>query len=144
MATAMASDAAAVIQDILPIPASTDPDNQDLADSMGDKPTESHALAMAEPEEKGAAQVEHDQEIVDLGWNEDPRNIDNPLIGGIKNEDLWVLVRRFDKQVYHFKEINTQVPGGLDVNIADEEEFSPDKLRSNLERLYMTVVCIFC
>lgn len=29
---------------------------------------------------------------------------------------------------------------GLDLNIADEEEFSPDKLRSNIERLYMTVI----
>jgi hypothetical protein len=29
---------------------------------------------------------------------------------------------------------------GLDFNIADEEEFSPDKLRSNIERLYMTVI----
>lgn len=27
------------------------------------------------------------------------------------------------------------------MNIADEEEFSPDKLRSNLERTYMTIVC---
>lgn len=32
------------------------------------------------------------------------------------------------------------VPGGLDLNIADEEEFSPDKLRANVERLYMTMV----
>lgn len=30
--------------------------------------------------------------------------------------------------------------GGLDLNIADEEEFSPDKLRANIERLYMTVI----
>jgi hypothetical protein len=29
--------------------------------------------------------------------------------------------------------------GGLDLNIADEEEFSPDKLRANVERLYMTI-----
>jgi hypothetical protein len=28
----------------------------------------------------------------------------------------------------------------LDFNISDEEEFNPDKLRSNLERLYMTVI----
>jgi hypothetical protein len=26
------------------------------------------------------------------------------------------------------------------MNIADEEEFSPDKLRANIERLYMTIV----
>jgi hypothetical protein len=42
--------------------------------------------------------------------------------------------------MYHVKEIPNPPPGGLDLNIADEEEFSPDKLRSNLERLYMTIV----
>lgn len=45
--------------------------------------------------------------------------------------------------MYHVKEIPTPPPGGLDLNIADEEEFSPDKLRSNVERLYMTIVGIF-
>jgi hypothetical protein len=42
--------------------------------------------------------------------------------------------------MYHLKEVPHPVPGNLDLNIADEEEFSPDKLRSNLERLYMTVI----
>lgn len=45
--------------------------------------------------------------------------------------------------MYHVKEIPNPPPGGLDLNIADEEEFSPDKLRSNLERLYMTLVSTF-
>jgi hypothetical protein len=26
------------------------------------------------------------------------------------------------------------------MNVADEEEFTPDKFRANLERLYMTIV----
>lgn len=42
--------------------------------------------------------------------------------------------------MYHVKEITTAAPGGLDLNIADEEEFSPDKLRANVERMYMTIV----
>lgn len=42
--------------------------------------------------------------------------------------------------MYHLKEIPHAAPGGLDLNVADGEEFSPDKLRSNIERLYMTVV----
>ena len=41
--------------------------------------------------------------------------------------------------MYHVKAIPEAPPGGLDLNIADEEEFSPDKLRSNIERLYMTI-----
>ena len=44
--------------------------------------------------------------------------------------------------MYHVKAIKYRPPGGLDLNISDEEEFSPDKLRANLERLYMTVVRI--
>lgn len=42
--------------------------------------------------------------------------------------------------MYHVKSTSRTVPGGLDLNIADEEEFSPDKLRANIERLYMTVL----
>ena len=42
--------------------------------------------------------------------------------------------------MYHVKAIPLAPPGGLDLNIADEDEFSPDKLRANLERFYMTVV----
>lgn len=45
--------------------------------------------------------------------------------------------------MYHVKEVNFPVPGNLDLNIADEDEFSPDKLRSGVERLYMTVVCVY-
>ena len=42
--------------------------------------------------------------------------------------------------MYHVKAMATAPPGGLDLNIADEDEFSPDKLRANIERLYMTVI----
>jgi hypothetical protein len=42
--------------------------------------------------------------------------------------------------MYHVKAIPEAPPGGLDLQIANEDEFSPDKLRSNIERLYVTVV----
>ena len=42
--------------------------------------------------------------------------------------------------MYHVKELTVAPPGNLDLNIADEEEFSPDKLRATIERLYMTVL----
>ncbi|KAH7138927.1 hypothetical protein B0J11DRAFT_515643 [Dendryphion nanum] len=129
----------AVYKDLLPVPHETEPDREEIAVTMTAKPTESHALAMENHDLKGAAQVQHDQEVVDLGWNEPEQLVENPLVGGISNEDLWVLVRRFNKQMYHVKEIPQPPPGGLDLNIADEEEFSPDKLRSNIERLYMTI-----
>ena len=42
--------------------------------------------------------------------------------------------------MYHVKAIPEAPPGGLDLQGANEDEFSPDKLRANIERLYMTVI----
>lgn len=42
--------------------------------------------------------------------------------------------------MYHVKATPETPLGGLDLNIADKDEFSPDKLRANVERLYMTVI----
>jgi len=138
--------AGVVYKDLLADP-DTDPTETQIEEpstTLLDAPTESHALALqaakeAAPEEKGAAQIEHAEEVVDLGWNEPKELVARPLVGGLSNEDLWLLIRRFNKQMYHVKEIATAAPGGLDMNIADEEEFSPDKLRANIERLYMTI-----
>lgn len=116
-----------------------------------DSPTSSHALAsetvrIAPGEDsvqhpKGAAQFEHDDvEVKNLGWNEQARNVPVPVVGGLTNEDLWTLVRRFDKQVFHVKKIEERPLADLDMNIADDEEFSPEKLRAQLERLYMVVL----
>ncbi|GME28298.1 hypothetical protein GTA08_BOTSDO05863 [Neofusicoccum parvum] len=136
----------AVYRDLLPVPlaadttATTDPAARvDAAPSLRDGPTLSHALAMDDHEDKGVAQRAHAAEVVNLGWNEPGEAIAEPLVGGLGNEELWMLVRRFNKQIYHVKEYGRPVPGNLDLNIADEEEFSPDKLRANVERAYMTV-----
>ncbi|KAF4627202.1 hypothetical protein G7Y89_g10949 [Cudoniella acicularis] len=70
--------------------------------ALEEHPTDSHELANADHEEKGAA--------------------------------------KFNKQMYHIKALPEPLLGGLDLNIAGEEEFSPDKLRANIERLYMTAI----
>merc|ERR1712093_805469 len=102
-------------------------------------PTDSHALANVDHDEKGAAQIDHGHaEVKDLGWNDHPSDVPAPLVGGLPNEELWTLIRRFNKQMYHVKALPEPPLGGLDLNIADEEEFSPDKLRANIERLYLT------
>jgi hypothetical protein len=96
----MASEGVA-FKDLLPLPDSTqpvtEPEKKEISTTLRDEPTTSHTLAMADHEEKGAAQVDHDEEVVNLGWNEPPSQIANPLVGGLHNEDLWVLVRRFNK-----------------------------------------------
>ncbi|KAL8716447.1 MAG: hypothetical protein Q9220_000354 [cf. Caloplaca sp. 1 TL-2023] len=105
----------------------------------GDHPTDSHALANADHDEKGAAQVNSPGKVKDLGWNEHPDEVPG-LVGGLDNEELWALIRRYNKQMYHVKATTAPLLGGLDLNIADEDEFSPDKLRAAVERLYMTVI----
>ncbi|VUC27605.1 unnamed protein product [Clonostachys rosea] len=109
------------------------------------KPTESHALAedsqTGEVEEKGSCQFNHnDTEVKNLGWNDDVDKIPQPLVGGIENENLWTLLRRFNKQIFCVKSITEPPLANLDLNIADEEDFSPEKLRAQLERLYMVVI----
>ncbi|EMC93045.1 hypothetical protein BAUCODRAFT_151416 [Baudoinia panamericana UAMH 10762] len=136
---ASAANPGTSIKDILPLPEITDPNKHEIADTLHDEPSASHALAVADHDEKGAAQQDHNAEVVDLGWNEPDDKIENPLIGGMSNADLWILIRRFNKQIYHVTEYPYPVPGGLDLNYAEQEEFSPDKLRANVERLYMTV-----
>lgn len=42
--------------------------------------------------------------------------------------------------MYHVKRIPVAPPGGLDLQVANEDEFSPDKFRANLERVYMTAI----
>ncbi|KAM0812259.1 hypothetical protein AB5N19_14576 [Seiridium cardinale] len=132
------------IADFLPIPDTqpvTDPYKDETANHLTDEPTLSHALATDNHEEKGAAQMEHaEEDVADLGWHKQKDGMPDPLVGGLDNEELWLLIRRFNKQMYHVKEVPSAVPGNLDLNIADEEEFSPDKLRANVERLYMTVI----
>ncbi|RHZ62962.1 DUF3292 domain-containing protein [Aspergillus thermomutatus] len=91
-------------------------------------PTDSHVLSQVEPEEeaKGLAQkagVTND--VSDIGWGESDE-IEERIVTGLSNEDLWMLIRRFNKR--------------LDLNRAEYENFSPDKLRATLERFYTTVV----
>lgn len=89
-------------RDILPVPGTDPRVHEGTASTLRDAPTDSHALAMdasktMHPAEKGLAQIEHDQEVVDLGWNEPKEAVAKPLVGGLSNEDLWLLVRRFNK-----------------------------------------------
>ncbi|KAK3940850.1 hypothetical protein QBC46DRAFT_312569 [Diplogelasinospora grovesii] len=135
------------LRDLLPIPPAdtdivTDPHRKDIdngAAGVASGQTLSHALANHDHEEKGLAQQNFTNEVADLGWNEKKQRIPSPLVGGMDNEELWLLVRRFNRQIYHLKSTPYQVPGGLDLNTADEEDFSPDKMRANFERFYMTV-----
>ena len=87
------------IKDLLPIPA-TDPtefQGQEPSNRPGDGPTFSHALAADSQHHDGLAQQGHEGHELDLGWNEKKEDIAAPLVGGMDNEGLWMLIRRFNK-----------------------------------------------
>ncbi|SPQ24376.1 16c37585-e81e-4bd5-aa74-8d25213f239d [Thermothielavioides terrestris] len=129
--------------DFLPIPAPNPVDgssqDQESFDTSDNHPTFSHAVATEAQDDHGHVQQHPEKDVLNLGWNERKEAIAAPLIGGMDNEELWMLTRRFNKQIYNVKATPSPPPGGLDLYIADDEEFSPDKLRANVERLYMTV-----
>ncbi|KAJ7262333.1 hypothetical protein C8J57DRAFT_1513345 [Mycena rebaudengoi] len=131
-----------IVRDFLPIPDTvapvTDPEHKEVAHSITQSPTDSHALAQVEREDKEQRRRGTTLRCWTWGGTSTPTRW-KPLIAGLENEELWLLIRRFNKQMYHVKEYPYPLPGKLDLNIADEEEFSPDKLRANLERLYVTV-----
>lgn len=92
------------ILDALPIPSTaspvTEPGKTDLANHLTDVPTLSHELAVSDhaEHEKGAAQQVHKtNEVTDLGWHDQKQDIVSPLVGGLGNEELWLLTRRFNK-----------------------------------------------
>jgi hypothetical protein len=75
-----------------PLPAVTE-----TSPALETGPTDSHALATADHEDKGTAQIEHlEPEVKDLGWDKVAERIPAPLVGGLPNEELWILVRRFN------------------------------------------------
>lgn len=70
----------------------------DILKSELNAPTDSHALAHAEVEEASLIHTSPDDEATaDIGWQQQPHEFDEPIIGGIPNEDLWMLIRRFNK-----------------------------------------------
>ncbi|EAW09845.1 DUF3292 domain-containing protein [Aspergillus clavatus NRRL 1] len=109
-------------------------------DDLG--PTDSHILSQVEPEEeaKGLAQKAGvTNKVSDIGWGESDE-IEERIVTGLSNEDLWMLIRRFNKQIYCVKAVPNAPLQRLDLNRAEDENFSPDKLRATLERFYTTVI----
>ena len=70
----------------------------DVGEQLPEGPTDSHVLSQVEQEEKGLSQKAGvTSSITDIGWNQNEVYSDEPLVAGLSNEDLWMLIRRFDK-----------------------------------------------
>jgi hypothetical protein len=98
----MPSSSGLVFSDLMPIPHSN-PANMNehgRANALHEEPTMSHALANSNRAApiKGAAQIDAGpvaDDVRNLGW--EGVQAPAPLIGGLDNEEVWQLVRRFNK-----------------------------------------------
>ncbi|KAK4443558.1 hypothetical protein QBC34DRAFT_361865 [Podospora aff. communis PSN243] len=90
-------------------------------------------------EDRGTAKDGSSPHVRDLGWD-DPDDASDYLVPGLPNEELWILLRRFNKQTYHVKSVPKNQADDLDLEIVSDEVFTPVKFKTHLERLYMTVI----
>lgn len=61
---------------------------------------------------------------------------------GMSNEKVWMLVRRWDKEIYVLKR-TSDLAGSrkkYDAHRSKDARFSPNKLRSQMERSYRDIV----
>ncbi|KAL4973929.1 hypothetical protein BDW66DRAFT_140986 [Aspergillus desertorum] len=118
-------------------------DPSDAANYKG--PTDSHILSQTKPADHEAKGLAHHAgevepgEISDIGWGSS-ETVQERIVPGLSNEDLFMLIRRFNKQVYNVKAVSDAPLQGLDLVRAEDDHFSPDKLRATLERFYTTIV----
>ncbi|KAL4894858.1 hypothetical protein BDV59DRAFT_164965 [Aspergillus ambiguus] len=100
-----------------------------------------HDLVQVEPEEPGPLRNSSSNgKALDISWKSSSRTVDEDIVSGLSNEDVWMLIRRFNKQIYYVKAISDAPSGELDLNRAEDEQFPPEKLRMTLERFYMSVL----
>ncbi|OQE02708.1 hypothetical protein PENVUL_c039G06788 [Penicillium vulpinum] len=92
------------------------------------------------PEEVGPLQSLSPRPPPNTQWKASSRIVDESLAQGLSNEDLWMLIRRFNKQIYHVKAVHDTASLNLDLNRTENEQFPPEKLRMTLERFYISVV----
>ncbi|GLI81629.1 hypothetical protein PoHVEF18_010014 [Penicillium ochrochloron] len=75
-----------------------------------------------------------------IQWKPSSRTVEETLAEGLSNEDLWLLIRRFNKQIYHVKAVQDSTSRKLDLNRVEDEQFPPEKLRMTIERFYTSVI----
>ncbi|KAI9043658.1 DUF3292 domain-containing protein [Aspergillus affinis] len=110
-------------------------------DIKADSPTDSHFLSQVEQDQKGLAEKAGvTQDVSDVGWGLSRDDFEERIVSGLSNQDLWMLIRRFNKQIYYVKALPETPLQNLDLIRSEDEQFSPDKLRATLERFYTTIV----
>ncbi|KAJ6111449.1 hypothetical protein N7523_007510, partial [Penicillium sp. IBT 18751x] len=98
------------------------------------------SLEVPHVSENGSGNGEPVTDRAQTQWKPSSRTVEETLAEGLSNEDLWMLIRRFNKQIYHVKAVPDAQARDIDLNRADDEQFPPEKLRMTVERFYTSVV----
>lgn len=99
-------------------------------------PTLSHAAAKGMTRQPG-------EEVAGAGVDTSDGDQDvafQPHILGMSKDDVWILLRRFNLLVFRVRATTTSPISGLDMGLIEQERTSPEQVRAQLKRLYMTVI----
>ncbi|PKY01189.1 hypothetical protein P168DRAFT_293026 [Aspergillus campestris IBT 28561] len=108
--------------------------------------TDNNDFVQVDPEESGplqkvsTASTTSSRKTQDVAYRQASRTVEESLAAGLSNEDVWMLIRRFNKQIYYVKAADNPAGSDLDLNRAEDEQFPPQKLRITLERFYTSVI----
>ncbi|EYE98908.1 uncharacterized protein EURHEDRAFT_373989 [Aspergillus ruber CBS 135680] len=106
--------------------------------------TDSHDLVRTETGDSAlATNVRNHPNPPEIKYRPSSRTLEETLAEGLSNEDLWMLIRRFNKQIYYVKAAEEAPQKALDLNRAEDEKYPPEKLRITLERFYTSVIIGF-
>ncbi|KAJ5946934.1 hypothetical protein N7454_003773 [Penicillium verhagenii] len=94
----------------------------------GDLNNELQDDSLIQTPESGPIQPIHQRPLPNAQWKSASRTVEENLAKGLSNEDLWMLVRRFDKQIYHVRAVQDAKTQPLDLNRVDSERFPPEKV----------------
>lgn len=76
-------------------------EDQGTPGAFEDTPTDNHDLAQdqdqVEPEEHALVHTSSNRKLLDIKWKPSSRTVEETLAPGLSNEDLWLLIRRFNK-----------------------------------------------
>ncbi|KAJ5718599.1 hypothetical protein N7488_004245 [Penicillium malachiteum] len=92
------------------------------------------------PEGSRPLQLVRNGPLPNTQWKQASRVVEEDLAQGISNEDVWMLLRRFNKQIYHVRAVKDGKNKSLDLDRVENEKFPPEKFRITVERFYTSVV----
>ncbi|PYH45042.1 uncharacterized protein BP01DRAFT_391992 [Aspergillus saccharolyticus JOP 1030-1] len=72
--------------------------------------------------------------------NTSTKSTQDDLVPGVPDEDLWLLIRRFNKQIYNVQATSESRADDLDLKPIEHEQFPPEKVRITFERFYVSVI----